>query len=123
MKTVISALSVLLLTAAASAQERIPDEQVQRIAKLLVEKVATVGDAQVKADVDADKPFGLKHEDVGAMVIPDKKLTEDVLAKAGKEVVPVGHLWFRKVAPVVGGQPAPKDKLRVLDVTVKDETH
>lgn len=122
MKTVLSTLGVLFLATVASAQERIPDEQAQRIAKHLAEKAATVGDAQVKTDVDTDKPFGLKHEEVGVMVLPDRKLSEDILAKAGKDVVPVGQLWFRGIAPVVDNQPASRDKLRFLDITVKDET-
>ena len=39
--------------------------------------------------VDPDKPCAERGEGGGAMVIPDKKLTEKVVAGAGNEVVPV----------------------------------
>ena len=62
----------------------------------------------------------MKDGDRAAMIIPVKNLTADALGKAGKDVVPVGHLWFRKVTPVVGGNAVASDKLRIVNVTTDD---
>ena len=55
------------------------------------------------------------------MVVPDKRLSKDKLAKAGKDVVPVGQVWLRKWTVVAGGKPVAEDKLRVVTINVDDK--
>src|SRR5258708_524822 len=114
MKNVVAIGVAALLGSVVAAQERIAPEEAQKFARLFVEKTAKIADAQVKLEPDADKPFGLKKDDVGVMVIPAKGLTDEALQKAGKDVTPVGQLWVRNLTMVHKDQPVPNDKLRVV---------
>jgi hypothetical protein len=118
-----SSLCVALLVGFAPAQERIPDEEALRIAKLLIEQAGKEANLAFKMEADADKPFGLKGGEAGAMIIPNKKLTADDIAKAGKDVTPIGHLWFKKVAPIVDGKTATGDKVRSITVNADGQDH
>jgi len=123
MKAIESTLFLALVIGSISAQERIPQEQATKYAALFVEAAAKLTDLQVKTDVDSEKPFGVKGGDLGAMVIPDKKLSEDVICKAGKDMIPVGQLWLRKLSTVVDGKATGNDKLRIVTITVNTEDH
>lgn len=123
MKIRTAALLLCLLPAAAAAQERIPAEDAQKIARMLVDHAGKVKDPQVKTDADPGKAFGLKKDQHGALVIPDKKLSAELLAKVGKDVVPVGQLWFKKVAPIVNGAPAADAALRIVTVPHDGQDH
>jgi hypothetical protein len=105
------------------AQERIPPETAQKYARHMVEHAAKQQNLQLKVDADPERPFGLKHEEVGAMVIPDKKLSEDALKNAGRDTLPVAQLWVRKLTLVVKDQPLPNDRLRIVTVTAEGEDH
>jgi hypothetical protein len=118
----IAALCLLLFAGAVLAQERVPPEDAKRLGKKLAESSAKLDvPAQVKVVPDADNALAIHHERVGALVMPDKNLSADVLSKAGKEVVPVGHLWTRRLVPVLDGKATANDKLRIINVTLKDE--
>ncbi|MFO0957454.1 MAG: hypothetical protein U0800_08295 [Isosphaeraceae bacterium] len=125
MKRTTALLACLLALATAGlarAQERIPTEQAQQIAKVLQTHSDKESNLPVKAEVDSDKPFGVRHEEFGAMAVPDKKLTAEVISKADKDVAPVGHFWMKKLKPVVDGKPAATDKLRNVSVDVDNNT-
>ena len=47
--------------------------------------------------------------------------TADVLAKAGKDAVPVGQLWLVKLAPLSDGRVVPASKLRVVHLNYRDK--
>jgi hypothetical protein len=108
---------LVVVAAASAAPERIPPEEAQRIAKMLTKHAEKVESVQFKTDVDKEKPFGVREGDLGAMVLPDKKLSEETLTKAGKVVTPIGHLWMRKLTPFADGATTPNDKLRILTIT------
>lgn len=114
MKQLVAIVALFGLVAAASAQERIPREEAQQIAKLLVETADKADYLPLKAEVDAEKPFGIRKDNYGMMVIPDKRLSEESFAKAGSEATPVGHMWFRNLAPAKDGRVTPNNKLRIL---------
>jgi hypothetical protein len=122
-RVVVVAIGLAVLAGAAAAQERIPAEEAQRIAQLLTAAAAKETDLPVTTAVDAAKPFGLKKDDAGAMVLPDQKLSAEALQKGGKEPIPVGHLWVRKLTVVVKDQPVANDRLRILTVTAGNEDH
>jgi hypothetical protein len=122
-KNAMAAVSLMCLGSVSWAQERIPAEQALKVAKVLAAQAAQVEHPQVKTEVDPDRATGLHHDKVGAMVIPDKALSADVLRKAGKEVVPVGQLWMRNLTLIVKGQPAAEDRLRLETVKVEDKEH
>jgi hypothetical protein len=118
-----AALGLLLVAAGvARAQERLSRDEAQKYAKLFVESARNVGEAPLKAEVDADKPVAMRHENHGLMIIPAKGLTEESI-KAGKDVTPVAQLWFHNLAPVVDGQAAPADRLRVATVAIDGQDH
>jgi hypothetical protein len=122
LRTTLAWLALVAGAAAADSPNRIPQDEAKAYAKPCVERAAAVlTDAQVSLDVDPDKPCAERGEGGGAMVIPDKKLTEKVLAGADKDVVPVGQLWLRKWTLVVNGKPVANDKLRIITVTIDDK--
>lgn len=110
---------LLLLTALCSAltavaQEKVPAEEVQKIARRVLEQVGEVKDAQLKITPDVEHADALKAGEAGILVLPDKKLTAEALEKAGTEFVPVGQLYFKSVAPAKDGRVTANDKLRVV---------
>ncbi|MBI1916161.1 MAG: hypothetical protein HYS12_15720 [Planctomycetes bacterium] len=123
MKKFIVPLALLLLAGPARAQERIPDEEARNIARQLIEAAKKVK-APVAIDVDADKPYGKHKDEYGAMVLPDKNLSAERLAKAGKdEIVPIGQFWMRSLAPAVDGKVVPSKNLQMLTVTHNDKEY
>ena len=124
MKVFVASCACLSLLAgfAWAQQNRLPSEQAKAYAKVCVERAAAVlADPPIKMDVDPDKPCAERGEGGGAMIVPDKKLTEKVLAGAGSDVVPVGQLWFRKWTLAIKGKPVAQDKLRIITVNVDDK--
>ncbi len=55
------------------------------------------------------------------MLLPESKLTAEILAKAGKEVISIGQLWLVKVAPMDEGKVVPVDKLKGVEVRAEDQ--
>ena len=123
MRGMAALVGLALLAGLATAQERIDPEEAQKFAKIFVEHAAKVGDLQLKLEPNADKPYGLRAGQVGTVVIPDKRLSEEAIQKAGKEVTPVGQLWVRNMTAVVKDQPVGNDRLRIVTVTANDKDH
>jgi hypothetical protein len=119
----------LLITTLLCAQLTIADEvptavaleEAQKGATLVTEAAGTITDAQLKVEADVDKPMAIKAGSAGLMAIPDKKLTAEVLANAGKEIIAVGQLWMLSVAPAKDGTVVPNHKLRMVTVRQKDK--
>lgn len=121
-RTIIAWLVVVSGTVAADSANRIPQEDAKVYAKLCVERAAAVvTDVQISMDMDVDKPCAERGEGGGAMIVPDKKLTEKTLAGVGKDVVPVGQLWLRKWTLIANGKPVAEDKLRIITVIIEDQ--
>jgi len=122
MKTILLLLTAAALaTTSAFAQELMSQEEALKAAKLLIESAATQSDLQFKTSPLSDKTRGIKAGDVGLIVIPDARLTSDALAKAGKEMVPVGQLWTRVATAAKDNRVTPNSKLRLVEVTAGDQ--
>jgi hypothetical protein len=121
MRPLAAVICFAVLVGLVAGQDRLPQEEAQRYAKVCVEQLGSLADAQVETDVDPEKAVAVRGEGGGAMVIPDKKLSKEKLAKAGKDVVPVGQVWLRKWTVVASGKPVAEDKLRVVTVNVDDK--
>jgi hypothetical protein len=118
MKQLTVPLCLLLFAGAAPAQERIPDEEARKLAKVLAVAATKKAKAPIATDADPDKAFGKRRDEHGGLFIPDKKLTAERLRKAGKdEVVPVGQCWLRNLAPVVDNKVLTSSKLQIVPVT------
>src|SRR5262249_5678593 len=123
MKTAMAGVLVLAFAGLASAQDQIPTEQAQKAARLVTEEAGKIKDLQIKTEVDVDKPSGVRAGGHAALIIPDKKLSEEAVKKAGKEGAPVGQLWLLKLAPVVKDKVAATDKLRLVTITHDGQDH
>ena len=121
MKTMKLLLALILIATCAVAQEiqQMSAEQTAKIARKVAEVLGSPADAPFAVDADADKSVGIKASgETGLLAIPDKKLTVESVANAGKAVLALGQLWMRNVAPSVNGAAADPAKLRT--VTVRD---
>lgn len=116
-------VAFLLLCGAIRAQEPIPADHAQKVGKQLEEVAKQVDGVQLQTEVDPDKAAGIYANQRGALAIPSRDVSEERLNRAEEKVVPLGHLWLRGIAPVVGGQVAARDRLRPMKVTVDDKEH
>ncbi len=117
------AACLLLLLAALTTSDpnRLSGDDARAYARPCAEHAAGLDDNPIATEVDAQKPCAVRGEGGGAMVIPQKGLSEATLNKAGKEAVPVGQLWLRKWTPVVRGKAVPAERLRILRVKLDDK--
>lgn len=112
---------LLLIATCALAQEIQPlsAEQAVKIARKVTAALGSPTDAPFAVDADVDKAAGIKGGgEVGLMAIPERKLTGEALANAGKGVSALGQLWMRNVVPIVNNAAAAPSQLRT--VTVRD---
>lgn len=120
MKRLMIPLALLLGAGAAGAQDRVPQEEARVLAKVI-----SLAAAKIKPPIDVagdtDKPYAKRKDEYGAMFLPDKKLSAERLAGAGKDIVPVGILWTHQLAPLAGGKVVSSKKLQGLSVTLKEE--
>src|SRR6266446_8070374 len=115
--------ALLLVAACAVAQEiqQVPAEQAGKIARKVTATLGSPSDAPFTVDADVEKPAGIKAGgDTGLLALPDKKLTPETLAAAGKEITALGHLWMRSVVPSVNNSAPDPATLRTLTVRDKD---
>ncbi len=118
MKRFVAGISLVLLVGLAVGQDRLPQEEARRYARVCVEQLGNLPDAPIPTDVDPEKASAVRGEGGGAMIIPDKRLSKEKLVRAAKDVMPVGQLWLRKWTAVVNGKAVPNDKLRVVLINV-----
>jgi hypothetical protein len=108
--------------AVAHAQENVPREQLLKVALAVSLDLKQMLDTPIPTDPDIKRPVAVREGDRGCMVLPESKLSMDSLAKAGKEIVPVGQLWLRKAVPQCDNHAAEPDKLRIVTVTAGDKS-
>jgi hypothetical protein len=111
-----------LFNVPATAQERIPDEQLAKAAKRLADAAEKAEGLPRKTDVDAAKASGIKADEVGAVFLPEKSFDADSLAKVGDEPVAVGQLWLLGLTPEVDGVGASTDQLRILEIKAENRS-
>ena len=111
---------LLIATCAIAAEiQQMPAEQVAKIARVVAEALGSPSDVPFAVDADADKSAGIKGGgESGLVLIPDRKLTAEAVANAGREVTPLGQLWMRNVVPAVNN--ASPDPARLRTVNVRD---
>lgn len=129
MKTSFSlALALFVATVPLRAQDPqpLPPEELAKATQILMDANARLGDLPLKLELAPDQATGLKAGDVGALLIPDKRLKAEKPDKAEKkkakgEAVPVGQLWTAKLSPKDKDAVVPNDKLRLVKVEAKDK--
>ena len=77
---------LLIATCAVAAEiQQMPAEQVAKIARLVGAALGSPSDVPFAVDADADKSAGIKGGgDTGLVAIPDRKLTAEAVANAGR---------------------------------------
>jgi hypothetical protein len=101
------------------AQEAIELEHAQKAARKLAAAATAITDAPFTVEVDREKPQGIKAKDGGLIVLPDRKLSAELLAAANSAITPVGQLWTLKLVLANDGNAVPTTKLR--RITIADD--
>ena len=120
------ALGWLTLSGGVFAQEsleKIEAKAVKKVATQFAEQVQKFDKPQVKISPDITTANGVhKPEKAGVLVIPQKGLTAQSLAKAAKtkEGAGVGFLFCHHLAPAINGQAVAKDQLRSVSFAGDD---
>ena len=96
-----------------SAQERLSQEEALKYATIVSADAKQLKGTPIPTDVDTKKPVAVREDEFGGMLLPQKNLTAESLAKAGKEVTPVGQLWLYQLTPMKDGEAIGADKLRL----------
>lgn len=123
MRTALRTLAALLTLGAAVpalAQERIEPDQAEQFARKFAELAREFADPPIKTDVDPATANGLHQEEHGAMVIAQKGLDADALAKPADSPRPVGQLWMRRLRPVIDDRRVEPNALRIIDIKIED---
>jgi hypothetical protein len=123
MKKSLTVLSLLVCAASVFAQEAIEAETLQKIAGRLTERTSDQENLPLKMEVDSAKAVGMTIKEFGTVVLPDKSLTAEALAKAGSDVLPVGYMWLKNLVPAVEGKALGNEKQRVVKVAMDKEEH
>jgi hypothetical protein len=118
MKSIIVTIAVLSILQTLPAQERLSREEALKYAAAVSADMKQLKGTPIATDVDTLKPVALREDDYGGMVLPQKNLSADSLARVGsEEVVPVGQLWLLKLTPMCDGQAVSSGKLRFVTVS------
>lgn len=111
MKNAIIALILGGAVQLATAQEQVSREEALKVALLTHCDLTPLATLPVRVDADLKYPFALRAGEYGAMILPETKLTAEALVRAGRDPVPLGELWARKLTLVCDGQPCAASKL------------
>ncbi len=114
MKTILPLVALTLLTSGLSAQEDLSRAEAVKFAAVLNFDLDKLADTPIPTDADVKRPFGVKAEKRGGLVVPEAKLSAATFSTASKEVVPVGQLWLAGLVPAKDGQAVSKDQLKLV---------
>jgi hypothetical protein len=115
-----SALLTPALTAV--AQEILPREEALRYAFVAALYEPTTTQAPIRVDADLKRPVVGYEGDYGAMILPETKLTAATLEKVGRDVVPIGQLWLRKLTPMANGYAVDSSDLHMVQIRHEGES-
>lgn len=116
-------LAVFVGTGRAPADDatRLDDEKAQLIAKLCTAADAAAKNAApLKIAPDLERAVGFDLKKRAVLALPTRNLTAATIAKADKEIVPVGVLYMYRITPVVADDPLGADRLRTFDIKPQD---
>ncbi len=123
MKTSLLAIFATLTAASllrGQEPQAISSDELAKATDLLMAANARLGAVPLKLELTPDRAVGFKIGDVGAILIPDKRLRAEKRDKAARKdkgaVQPVGQLWMAKLSPKSGDSVVSNDKLRLVKV-------
>ncbi|MCK6498744.1 MAG: hypothetical protein L6Q38_04615 [Nitrospira sp.] len=100
----------------AQSQEFLPREEALRYAMVAALHEPTNTQAPIRVDADLKRPVVGHDGDYGVMILPETKLNAATLEKAGRDVVPIGQLWLRKLTPMANGSAVDASDLQLVRV-------
>jgi hypothetical protein len=104
------------------AQEQLSTEEALKYATAVSKDAKQLKGTPIVTDVDTQKPVAVREGEFGGMVLPQKELDAEKIAKAGKEeVTPIGQLWLLKLTPMRDGEAISSSKLRLATVQAEGE--
>jgi hypothetical protein len=109
---------VALSGSAIQAQEALPRDEALKAAFALCRDLPKMLGTPIPTDPDVKRPVAIHADSRGLMVLPETRLSLDVLAKSGPDAVSIGQLWLLKIVPSVDGRAVKADRLQI--VTIKD---
>ncbi len=116
MKQFVLIAALLAGLSSASAQERLSREEALKFAFIVSLDLKQLQGTPIPSDPDIKRPVVFRDGDYGCLLLPETKLTAEVLGKAGKEPLLIGQLWLRKLAPMLEGKPVDVARLRMAKV-------
>ena len=116
MKTIFTILAATIATTLAAEIQPIEQEAAGKIARVILSQYGAPTDAPFVTELDTEKVGGIKGGEAALIVIPDKKLTSELLAAATDKPTAIGQLWMHKVVPSINGAAADSTKLRTVKV-------
>ena len=118
MNQTIVTIALLSTLQIVSAQERLSRDEALKYATAVSADAKQLKGTPIATDVDTQKPVALREDDYGGMVLPQKNLNTESLAKLAKgEVAPIGQLWLHKLTPMCDGEAVAPAKLRLVIVS------
>jgi hypothetical protein len=101
-----------------SAQEKVSREEALVYAKAAAANAAQLNGTPIATDVDTQQPVALREGEYGGMILPQKHLRSEAIAKATQTPVPVGQLWLHNLTPMKD-EAIPVEKLRIARVELE----
>ena len=95
MKRILIAVTLLTSLQLVSAQEKLSRDEALPYGKAVSADAKQLNGTPIATDVDAEKPVVMKDGEYGSMVLPQKNLKAETIAKAGETAVPIGQLWLQ----------------------------
>jgi hypothetical protein len=93
-----------------------------KVVRILSQHLNKFKAGHVKIDGNLGQADMFERNDVAALIIPDKGLTAEKLAKIGKKEIPVGQLWLKSLMPEVGGSSPADSDLKLVEVSDGDKS-
>jgi hypothetical protein len=112
-----------VIAAAAQAQEILPREEAMKIGMIATLQAPPSMNTPIEVDADLKRPLAGRDGDYGVLILPETKLTAGVIEAAGKQPIPLGQLWMRRLTPMVDGSPVDASRLQVVSIQHEGETH
>jgi hypothetical protein len=117
MRTFAPILFIVIGTVARSiAQENVPLEEAREGARKANATIATEKEMPLQIEADLEKPVAIRGGQVALMIVPDKRMTPAQFGALTTEVSPIAQLWTRNASLQINGEPAQRDRVRVIGV-------
>lgn len=110
--------------ASALAQEVLSREEAMKYAFLVAQHEPSASQSPIAVDSDLKRAFGAHEDEYGALVLPETKLSPATFeSAAGRDIIPVGQLWLRKLTPQVDGSAVEPSVLTMVSIPHDGESH